>query len=189
MFVEAWELAQTLKEDFFAVDAAHMVAIAGPPHSALEWNEKAVSVAEDSEDERARNWLGSLYNNIGWTYHDQGQYPIALKSFEKALEYRVRQGKRELIMVGRWCIGRCLRSMGRVDEALEIQRELLASRELHMEPDGYVHEELGECLLAQGNKAEAAIHFGKAYAALSADPWAQANEKDRLERMRKLSVG
>ena len=189
LFVEAADLADDLDEDFFEVDALHMVAIVAPSEEQVEWNQKAVAVAEASEDERARNWLGSLYNNIGWTYHDQKNFTEALKIFEKALVFRVEQGKRENILIARWCIGRCLRSLGRIDEALQIQDELAETRELHMEPDGYVQEELAELHLAKGDTAEAAKHFGLAYKQLGVDPWLKANEPERLERIRKLSVG
>ena len=36
----------------------------------------------------AKKWLGSLYNNIGWTYHDLQQYEAALAIFQKALVWR-----------------------------------------------------------------------------------------------------
>lgn len=188
LFTEAWDLGKDINEDFFAVDAAHMLAIADIDH-AMRWNLKALALAEKSEDERARGWLGSLYNNIGWTYHGQSQFDEALAMFEKALAERVKKGDRENILVARWCIARCLRSLGRLDEALGIQRELAESRELHRESDGYVQEELGEIFLLKGDAAEAATHFGRAYLQLNADQRLKANEGERLERIRKLSVG
>ena len=188
-FDEAWQLAEKLDEDFFAVDALHMIAIVAPPQEHLDWNLKAVEAAKASEDERARNWLGSLYNNIGWTYHSDKECEKALEMFEKALVFRVNQGNRENILVARWCIARCLRSLGRIDEAVEIQKELAESRELHREPDGYVQEELGELYLLKGDTGQSAKHFGSAYNQLSADPWLKANEPERLERIRKLSIG
>ncbi len=187
LFSEAWELASGLGEEFLAVDAAHMMAIVSTPHTALEWNVKALEMADGAADERARNWRGSLCNNLGWTYHDQGRYPEALQMFEKALEARVLQGKRNDILVARWCIGRCLRSLGKIDQALEIQREVLAAREMNMEPDGHVNEEIGECLLDMGKTEEAKGHFASAYEQLSKNPWLVANEGRRLERLRKLS--
>lgn len=185
LFEEAFALASQLGEEFFAIDAAHMMGIVEPPHRALEWNERALAFAETANDERARNWRGSLCNNIGWTYHDQGRCNDALGMFEKALEARVLEGDREKILVGRWCIARCLRSLGRLDEALEIQRELASARELAIEPDGYVQEELGECLLALGRADEAKPHFASAYEQLSQDAWLAANEGARLERLQR----
>jgi len=185
-FEEAATLAHELHEDFFEVDALHMIAIVVPSDQQMEWNLKAVAAAEKSEDERARNWLGSLYNNIGWTYHDQKKYDDALATFQKALVFRVEQGKRDNILVARWCIARCLRSLGRFDEAYMIQQELAESRELHNEPDGFVQEELGEIFLAQGKGADAAKHFASAHEQLSQDAWLVANEAPRLERLKEL---
>lgn len=60
---------------FLAVDAAHMLAIAsGSFEEKITWNTTALQAAEASTDEQARGWCGSLYNNLGWTYHDQGEY-------------------------------------------------------------------------------------------------------------------
>jgi tetratricopeptide (TPR) repeat protein len=53
----------------------------------IAWNSTALQYAEASTDERARGWCGSLYNNLGWTYHDQGDYERALECFQKALQF------------------------------------------------------------------------------------------------------
>ena len=45
-------------------------------------------------------------------------------------------------------------------------------------------EELAEIELARENETAARPWFAKAYAALSAEPWLQANEPARLERLR-----
>src|SRR2546426_811508 len=63
LFLEAWELGQKSGDDNFAVDAAHMIAIVENTDEALKWNQKAVEFAEKSKDEKAKKWLGSLYNN------------------------------------------------------------------------------------------------------------------------------
>lgn len=70
LFVEAWEGAAN---DFLVVDAA------------LAWNRKAIARAGASKDERARNWLGALYNSSDRACHDMGCYEEALAHFEKAL--------------------------------------------------------------------------------------------------------
>jgi hypothetical protein len=54
--------------------------------------------------------------------------------------------------------------------------------------DGFVFEELGECLLALGRADEARPYFAQAYAELSQDEWLADNEPARLERLKALSV-
>ncbi|HLO03854.1 MAG TPA: hypothetical protein VK191_12165, partial [Symbiobacteriaceae bacterium] len=72
LFQAAFDLAVAAGEAYHAVDAAHMVAIAIPDAAdQLAWNLKAVALAEAYAE--ARGWLGSLYNNIGWTYADGGR--------------------------------------------------------------------------------------------------------------------
>jgi tetratricopeptide (TPR) repeat protein len=76
-----------------------------------------------------------------------------------------------------------LRSLGRYEEALQIQRENLQDIQGTGDPDGYIQEELGECLLALGREEEAREHFGRAFVVLSQDPWLKDSEPGRLERL------
>ena len=162
-----------------------MMGIIEPPKQQLEWNLKAVELAEKSNDGRARNWLGSLYNNIGWTYHDAGDYTTALNIFQKALAFREQQGESKPLLIARWCVGRTLRSLNRIDEALAIQQKLLREYQQAGGQDGYVYEEVGECLLLEDD-SEAVTYFALAYEALSQDAWLAENEPDRLARLKQL---
>ena len=187
LFKQAWDKAQAANEDFHAVDAAHMIAIAEPsPQGQLEWNHKALALAEATDDQRAKKWPGSLHNNIGWTYHDDGKYETALHHFEQALVWREKQGNVGPIRIAQWSVARALRSLGRVDEALAKQQDLLCQHKQDGTQDGYVYEELGECLYALQRKDEAKPYFAMAYAELSQDSWLQANETERLARLKAL---
>ena len=167
-----------------------MLAIVEPQaDDRLAWTLRALELAESSADERAQKWPGSLHNNIGWTWHEQGDYTRALGHFRRALEWRERRGEAENIRIARWCIARCLRSLDCVAEALAMQEALLAEHEANGERDGYVYEELGECLLTLGREAEARPWFARAYDELAQDPWLQAEEAERLERLRRLGQG
>ncbi len=186
LFLQSWELAQAAQADFYAVDAAHMVAIVEPGDAGLAWNMKAIEYAENSPDPRANNWLGSLYNNTGWDYHDKGEYETALDLFSRALAFREKQGNVENIRIAKWCIGRCLRSLERHEEAFEIQQALLAEAEAAGASDGYTHEELAELLLVTGKPEEAAPHFSAAYDLLSQEAWLVESEPERIARLKEL---
>ncbi len=172
-----------------AVDALHMSAIViggiDGPAAAEAVNARAISIAEKSDDPEAQRWLGSLLNNQGWNRHDAGAYEEALAIFRRALEIREHQGSRREIAIARWCVGRCLRSLERYSEALEIQ-EMLAAGSAGSD-DGYVYEELGENLMALGREDAAATYFSRAHELLSEDDWMVDNESERLERLRTLS--
>jgi tetratricopeptide (TPR) repeat protein len=190
LFIEAFDRALLAKEDALAVDAAHMVAIVeAAPADQARWNERALALAAGSTDPKARQWRGSLLNNMGWTRHGEKDYAAALDLFEQALAARLEQGDAGSIRVARWCVARCLRSLGRLDEALARQRELEAECTAAGAPDGYVYEEIGECLLALGRAGEARPALARAYEELSKDPWLAANEQPRLERLRALAEG
>jgi tetratricopeptide (TPR) repeat protein len=153
----------------------------------LKWSFAAIDLAEKSEDERCRHWLGSIYNNVGWDYHETEQYDTALTMFQKALAAREAEGDESLTDIARWCVARCYRSSGRVDDALGIQSALYAKHEKAGTSDGYVCEELGELYLMSDRQDEASKYFVMAYESLSKDSWLVENEPDRLKRMRDLA--
>jgi tetratricopeptide (TPR) repeat protein len=188
LFTKAWELGKTRHLDFHAVDAAHMLAIAEKePAKQMEWNLKAVELAEKSQDVKAQNWLGSLYNNIGWTLHDEGKFSEALTNFEKALAYQEKRGDPSRIRVAKWAIARALRSLKRFDEAMKIQRGLEVEFSKEGQPDAYVFEEIAELLLATGKGQDAKPYFAKAYELLAQDIWLKDSEPKRIQRLKDLS--
>ncbi|MBI2334064.1 MAG: tetratricopeptide repeat protein [Chloroflexi bacterium] len=186
-FEQAMKMAQELNEDFYAVDAIHMLAIVADPASALDLNLRAIQMAESSGQERARGWLGSLYNNTGWSYHEMGDYESALKIFEKAETYFRSVGSADKTRIAKWTVARCLRSLKRVEEALSKQMALKAEYDTIGGSDGYVEEEIGECLLALNRGSEAKPYFAKAYELLSQDDWLVEKEPERMKRMKELS--
>ncbi|MCA9752944.1 MAG: tetratricopeptide repeat protein [Gemmatimonadetes bacterium] len=188
-FLDAWELAAPESLDFYAVDAAHMLGIVEAGDDAMEWNRRALARAVASTDPMARRWRGTLANNIGWTLYDQGDYEGALAHFEEALVFRREQGKEDPIRIAEWCVAKAKRVLGRVEEALATQRELQVRAEASGAPDGFISEEIAECLLALGRTEEAAPHFARAYELLSEDPWLADAEPERLQRLKHLGEG
>ena len=186
LFVRAWELASGEGIDGLAVDAAHMVATVEVGNNALKWNHKALDLTNSSSDPDAQRWMGSLCNNIGWSHHRNGDYDKALTYFEQALLHRQAQGKPDDIRIARWCIARCLRSLERVEEALAIQRELEQQIADIENPDGYVYEELAECLHVLGRTDEAKPFCRRAHELLSKDAWFVEGEAPRLARLAML---
>ena len=187
-FKQAFLTAEKIKDDYLAVDAAHMVAIAEELSEQMKWNLIALGIAENSKSSRARDWRGSLYNNMGWTYFDQGSYKEALIMFEKGVEIRREKGQERRLLIARWAVARTYRALDRLDEALSLQLELLRETSARGLPDdGYVVEELAELYYLKGNP-RAAEYFARAYRILVKDEWLVSNEPDRLERLQKLSV-
>lgn len=190
LFSEAWNLARDhTAERYYAVDAAHMLAIVGSPEEQIEWNQRGIPMAQASDDRRVQWWCASLFNNLGWTYSGLGEHEQALAAFEQALEWWQQRGTSREVRIGRWNIGRALRQLGRYDEALALQRELLAAWEASGEQqDGYVFEELGECLLALGRADESRPYFAEAYQLLTEDAWLREGEPERLARLQRLGT-
>lgn len=136
-FERAAALAESAGLEFLAVDAWHMVAIAAPIR-ADEATARGIVLAQSSADDRTKRWLVSLHNNLGWNLHEAERWSEALGEFEAAHAASLTYGTAQQEYVARWAIARCLRSMGRVDEALAIQRTLA----LEDPSDEYVREEI-----------------------------------------------
>ena len=172
--------------DFYRVDALHMLGIAAPEEERLDWNLKALAAADASSESRARGWRGSLLHNLGWTFHERGDFDRALDDWQKALAAREASGDAKRIHVAKWTVARGLRSLGRLDEAETIQRALAAEMERDGSSDGFVYEELAEIALARHDTAGARRWAAKAYAILKDDVWLKANEERRLARLGEL---
>lgn len=186
-FRTALDIAQKLNEDFYAIDAIHMLAIIAAPTEALTLNAEAILMAENSTQERAKRWLGSLYNNLGWGYFDVGDYEKALSIFLRALKWREDKQQTNEVFIAKWCVARALRALNRNDDAIKVQLGLFEEAVATGKTDGYVHEELGELFLLKNDKLKSTFHFEKAYEFLSTDPYLAQNERERLDRMKKLT--
>jgi tetratricopeptide (TPR) repeat protein len=189
LFLAAFEAAREARLDALAVDAAHMVAIvvgSTAPDESDAWNEKAIAVAEASEDPKAKRWLGSLYNNLAWTRFEAKDYAASLALQEKAEAWFRARGATGAAQQARWAIARVLRATGKVEDALARQRALLAEHEAAKTEDGFVHEEVAECLLSLGRADEARPHFRRAHALLSKETFLVRDEAARLDRLERL---
>lgn len=151
-FTEALEQARAAGLGFLTGDAAHMLALLGPPEEQLRRADEALDIVATAADPGARYWIGPIENNRGWTLHGLDRHGEALASFERALTAYQSGGDPERIRIARWTVARGLRAVGRLTEALAIQRDL----EANGPADGYVHEELAELLNALGHPDEAA---------------------------------
>ena len=185
LFTEASEFAQSIGEINLAIDAMHMVAIAmKDPKDQVEWNLKGIEMT--MKNEKSRGWLNAFYNNIGESY-------LVLKDFENARNYfhklaeLQREKKGEANMYTLKDEARATRLSGKAVEALEIIEPILRKLESEHLDDGWIREEMAENLEALGNPEEAKVHFIKAYQLLSLEKWCLENEKDKLERLRKMT--
>ena len=183
LFVEAWQTAMEHGLDGLAVDAAHMIAIVDREPNG-EWNALGLDLARSSVDPKARALLPAMLNNAAWDHHDAGRLDEALRLFREAEAAWLATGREPQGRIARWSVARCLRSLGRHAEALEIQ--LVLEREWGDDPDGYVLEEIAELHLALGRPDEGRPYFGRAAALLAEDPWLAEHEPERLARLEAL---
>jgi len=176
-FKRASEIASINKLDNYYVDALHMLGIAFKGSESIHWNEKAIEAAEYADDIRAKNWLGSLYNNTAWTYFDMNEYNKAVSLFEKCLAWNTQKERTVAIRIAKYSIAKCYRMLNRIEEALFVLDEIIDGDE-----DGYIYEEFAENYLLQQENKLAKKYFQKTFDLLANDIWIQANEPERIAR-------
>lgn len=199
LFMQSYALSAQHDFDFHTANAAHMIAIVEKlPEDKIKWNEKAIELARASKDIRAQAWLGALYNNLAQAYIQSAAYDKALFAFEQCKKYGQERGDAIVVRGAKWGIGRALRSLEKLDEALEIQQSLLKEyeeiekkgelpHEIIIVGRGMVYEELAEIYLALEKLALAKQFAALAYQDLSQNDWFIKLEPQRLERIRQLS--
>lgn len=117
LFEAAYASALEDGQDLLAADAAHMAALASP--DPREWTQRGVELAQRSEE--TAYWLGPLLNNLGWAQYEAGEHPLALETFQRALEARERDpGRPYEIEVARYALAKALLALGRLDEAIAL---------------------------------------------------------------------
>ncbi len=186
LLIEAGTLANQSRDDFYFIDAAQLLAAIEPPKQQQEWIQKALTLAESSQQLQAQLCLGKLYTIRGWAQYDARQFENALDTFKKALSCIKAEGIPRKTIVAKWAIAKVLRTLHRSVEALEIQKDLLAEANQLNQKDGYIYEELAECLQSLKRSDEAQIYFDLAYRELSKDDWLSDNKPDRIKRLKNL---
>ena len=186
LFRQAWETASAARLDGLAVDAAHMLAIVEPPANAAMWTERGVELARASTEAKARGLLPALLNNHAWNLHGDARYDEALLAFREAEAAWLATGKQPQGRIATWSVARCLRSLKRYEEALQLQQRLEQEWQVAGEADGYVFEEIAENLEALGRPEAATAYFRRAESELGKDPQFARENPPRLARIMAL---
>lgn len=146
-----------------------------------------MELAERSQDKRVRGWLATLYNNQGWTLFELGRLDEAIVCQQKCLAWHEQHNNRAKAFIARWSLARLCRAKDQHEQAMADLKQLQADMNAARAPeDGYVFEELGENALALDDPA-APEYFARAWFLLSQDGWLQANEGERLARLKRLA--
>lgn len=112
---------------FIALDALHMLALVDEGHEE-EWAHEGIEALDSVTDPRTRRWGIAFHNNLGWRLLYAGKPEAALDHFESAWHFATQVGTENQRFITRWAKAKCLRALGRTDEAIAIQRELAAER-------------------------------------------------------------
>jgi tetratricopeptide (TPR) repeat protein len=185
LFIEASELAESIGEIRFAIDAVHMVAIAERnPKDQIKWNLKGIEMVKAHPDQE--RWLNALYNNLGDCYIGMGDYTNAIPIYQKLAELQ-RKLSGEADMYTQKDEARAWRLSGNPDNSLAIIEPIYTKLATDNQTDGWIEEEYAEALHAKGKSADAKPHFVKAYELLSQDTWVLQNDPKKIERLKAMS--
>lgn len=185
-FQQAWTMATASHEVFLAIESAVMLSISQPPKYKNDWLQRAIDLGEKTDVPQAKLWLAQLYLMDGWHAFDFRRFEDALRSFTLALKRPREPGEMTSLILIRWCVARALRALGRNQEALDIQRELLVEVSNSGKVNGYIFLEIAECLQLLGKTDEAKTYFESAYKELSVNGWFSDNKASELSRMQYL---
>jgi len=112
LFEQAAELGDHLGEEFLAVDALHMLAIADTDHAEL-WTRSALEYASTAHDPNTRRWMIALHNNLGRILHRSGRLTEALVEFQLAEQWAERVGTPAQQQYAREAIAECEHALAR----------------------------------------------------------------------------
>lgn len=110
-----------------AVESALSLAEADRPHT-QQWIEEGLADLSGAGDPDLLRWGVVLHDLRGWARLDDGDAAAALASFEDAAALAGRFGTPDQRFAAQWATGRVLRELGRLEEALEVQRRLERER-------------------------------------------------------------
>src|SRR5207253_8354768 len=137
----------------YAIDAVHMLAIAQKdPKDQVEWNLRGIAMVD--ADLSQLGWLSALYNNLGEAYAALGEFEKGLDAFRKLAALDVDKGG-EVDLYNLKDQSRMLRGLGRLAEAAAVLQPALDCLTRQQKEDGWICEEHGEILLAEGRGDEA----------------------------------
>nr|GAT44303.1 predicted protein [Mycena chlorophos] len=141
-FVAAFNDSTDPAQDYFKVDAAHMLAIIDangrPEGSPLDenWTSAALKLARGSVNPATQMWAASLVHNAAWDAMDANNPQQALALFTEARTLRKRAfdenptpKNKRAYRISRWSVARALRECGQNQEAYDIQTELWSEEE------------------------------------------------------------
>jgi tetratricopeptide (TPR) repeat protein len=159
LFQRAFDQADRAHLEFAATDALHMLALVQPDVDAqIALNRRVVAYARNARDPRAQRWDAAALNNIGVSLNAAGRHAEALDVLRQAQTAYERIGRPYNVRVARWMVAQTLRKLGRLDEALAMQRALEADWAAAGEADPYVFDEMAEIHAARGD-ADRAAHY------------------------------
>ena len=140
------------------------------PAQQQHWAEQALAVVLASKQPAAQRWEASVRNNLGHSFEQQGLYSDALPQYQQALVLRGKMGNAQNTLVAGFMVARCLRQLGRNEEALSMQQQLLRDSETLGAVDPYVLDELALLYRLRGDAALAAAAAARAAAVRSSSP-------------------
>jgi tetratricopeptide (TPR) repeat protein len=152
VFDQAAREAERAGHDGLLVDALHMAAtLPLDADERIRLAERAVAVANASEQEAGRRWRASVLHNLGYELASAGRHAEADAALREALDARAEGNDSTATRATRWMLAWNLRLMGDVKTALTLQLQLRADCEAAGAPDPFVDEEIALLRGARGS--------------------------------------
>ncbi len=155
----AFELADRAQLEFLAADALHALALVQPTIDArIAMHRRVLAYVRNARDPRARRWEPIELNRIGVELGEAGRHEEALAELRQAQAAYERLGRVRNARVARWMVARTLRLLGRLPEALSMQRALEIEWAADGQADPDVFDEIALIHAARGEAERAAYY-------------------------------
>ncbi len=187
-FSKAWEMSNLVGPlDALAADAAFMISITLPSKQGREWLTGALKLADNPQaTTAAKKWKAHLLMRIGWQEFDVRNFQAALDHFDKALVCADKDDS-TLFQTLKWCRARVLRAIGKINEAMAVQNEILTDLATEGVLNGHVYLELAECFNALHDQEQSSHYYELAHEKLKLSKWYSENFSSELSEILKKS--
>lgn len=155
-FAKALQISNAARLDSISVDVIHMCPFVETDLEVqLACNRDALRIVEGCHQPDVCRWEASIRSNLGESLFDLGRYPEALEEFRRSADlFQARQDDRGYLD-SRWHVGRTLRLLGRIGDALAIQVAVQEAWAQQGQTRAYVFEELELLYRTQGDLGRA----------------------------------
>jgi len=176
----AFELANSNSFDFYAVDAADMLARIRPQTKKM-WLTKSIDIAKTSNDSIVVNWVPRLKTDLAVMFFENQEFEKSSNLLKQVLNVYNKKNNLMGKIRTTWVLGKSLRHEKKYKQAIKL---LSNTSKLDKKNatilDAYIFIELAKCYQKIDDKKNALAYFEKAWTILNLNSAISKKDKQEL---------